>query len=72
MRCQQPRRRVGAALIVSKYARLHELLGLLGNDQITLEVFWPLMNAAGLTNDDIDRYCQQFGGWTPPPGWEGR
>jgi hypothetical protein len=43
--------------------RLHELLGQLGNNQITVATFWALMAKSGLSNVDIDTYCAEHGGW---------
>jgi len=40
-----------------KRERLDELLGLLGLDAISLDLFWQHMHAAGLTDTDIDNYC---------------
>jgi hypothetical protein len=41
----------------SKYARLHELLGLFGNDLITRDEFWRMMAEQRLTDSDIDHFC---------------
>ena len=41
----------------SKYERLHELLGLLGNDLIDRDTFWRMMAEQNLTDADIDDYC---------------
>ena len=41
----------------SKFERLHELLGLIGNDLIDRETFWKMMAEQRLTDSDIDDYC---------------
>ena len=41
----------------SKFERLHELLGLFGNDLIDRETFWKMMAEQRLTDSDIDDYC---------------
>jgi hypothetical protein len=43
---------------ISKHARVAELLRLLGHDAITVEEFWQQMRQYGLTDEDIDRFCQ--------------
>jgi hypothetical protein len=53
--------------ILPKHKRLHELLGQLGNGQISLETFWKQMNKAGLSDTDIDDYCDHYARWTPDP-----
>ena len=41
----------------SKYQRLHELLGALGNGHIDVQSFWKRMAEHDLTAEDIDAYC---------------
>ena len=41
----------------SKFERLHELLGLFGNDLIDRDTFWKMMAEQRLTDSDIDDYC---------------
>jgi hypothetical protein len=41
----------------SKNERLHELLGLLGNDLVTRDQFWRMMSEQKLSDTDIDAYC---------------
>jgi hypothetical protein len=41
----------------SKFERLHELLGLFGNDRINRDQFWQMMKEQNLTDRDIDDYC---------------
>jgi hypothetical protein len=38
--------------------RLHELLRLYGNGNITTEQFWAQMREQNLSDKDIDRYCR--------------
>ena len=40
----------------SKYERLHELLGMFGNDLIDRDTFWRMMAEQNLTDADIDAY----------------
>jgi hypothetical protein len=35
---------------------MHDLLGRLGTDQISLDEFWRRLKQSGMTDDDIDRY----------------
>jgi hypothetical protein len=62
---RQERRRM-EIVDLSKHERLHELLGALDNSQISVETFRKLMVQSGLTDDDIDSYCRNHGGWSPP------
>jgi hypothetical protein len=41
----------------SKFERLHELLGLFGNDLIDRDTFWKMMAEQRLADSDIDDYC---------------
>ena len=41
----------------SKFERLHELLGLFGNNLIDRDTFWRMMAEQNLTDSDIDAYC---------------
>ena len=41
----------------SKFERLHELLGLFGNDLMDRDTFWKMMAEQRLTDSDIDDYC---------------
>jgi hypothetical protein len=45
--------------------QLHDLLGALGNDVITVESFWRRMATAKMTSDDILRYCDEETRWMP-------
>jgi hypothetical protein len=52
--------------------RLHDLLGALGNSVIDVKQFSQYMAEANLDDADIDRYCEEEGGWWPdPPESEG-
>ncbi|MCA1452883.1 hypothetical protein I6F35_06560 [Bradyrhizobium sp. BRP22] len=42
----------------TKRERLHQILGLYGDDLITREQFEALMKAHKLTDADIDAYCR--------------
>jgi hypothetical protein len=60
-------RRHAGTVGLSKDKRLHELLGRLGNAQIRLETFWKLMKEAGLSDADVEDYCDQHARWIPDP-----
>jgi hypothetical protein len=62
----QPQRADAATLA----KRLHELLGQFGMGTISRESFWNYMNEYGLTDADIDRYCELHARWTPPQNSE--
>ena len=47
--------------------RLHDLLGALGTGVIDVKQFWRYMAEANLDDADIDRYCEEEGGWCPDP-----
>ncbi len=61
-----PRRRKPIKILEARQ-RLHELLGALGMGVIDVPQFWRYMADAGLTDQDIDRYCEEEGGWCPDP-----
>ncbi|MFL5238832.1 MAG: hypothetical protein ACJ8EL_14745 [Rhizomicrobium sp.] len=63
------RRRAEAEQGLSKHKRLHELLGQLGNNQISVKTFLNLMNEAGLIVADIDSYCRVEGRWISPEAY---
>jgi hypothetical protein len=44
----------------TKYQWLGDLLGAFGRDAITREHFWVQMKARGYTQDDIDRWCDEY------------
>lgn len=43
---------------LTRWQVLHELLRHLGENKITLDVFWRQMSEHGLKDEDIDRYCR--------------
>lgn len=49
-----------------KHQLLHELLGAFGNNVISRDEFWRRMNAAGLTDADIDAWCAWFHAYQGP------
>jgi hypothetical protein len=48
--------------------RLRELLGALGAGAIDVAAFWRYMAEANLNDADIDRFCEEEGGWCPDEG----
>jgi hypothetical protein len=60
------------AVGLSTHARLHELLGALGNGLIDVARFRRLLVQYALTDDDIDDYCCVEAVWIPPSDNEER
>jgi hypothetical protein len=44
----------------TKYEWLHDRLGKLGIDRLTLDQFWSEMRRYGFTQDDIDRFMEEY------------
>ena len=49
---------------MGKSERLDTLLGLLGLGAIDVNLFWRQMEQAGLSADDVDRYCEAHAFWS--------
>ena len=45
---------------LTKFEKLGYLLGQYGSDKIDMDTFWRQMQNLGYTQDDIDRWCEEF------------